>query len=181
MGQIALDVAFKSDVATVKDATLVNPIAMAFGYCMRSDTTKSWAEVGEKTDEGVVLTDTVFFSFFDLASLPWKITEINIVFTNKGTGSDLPPSPFGWDKGTLTINGTGLMSPQGGVGSMGCNLTGSFSSYGPYTPTDTGNFEFTVTLTAEQVDSKGNPVIGPNGKPVTRIFQVDPEMDVEGT
>jgi hypothetical protein len=177
MPQYHLDVAFSSD-ATPNDPTL--PIAMAYGFT--NDASGSWLGAGQ-TKESVPANSPITFYIFDTASdSTFSISSVTIASANKNPGQGSANSPFSdqvWSTGTITASdnpsgptATQLNGPQNSGTSTGCNVSGRVWSVGPFTVESFSNpaVKFEITVTVEGTV---------NG--VTRKFQVDPEVVVEGS
>lgn len=163
----ALDVAYQSDIA-VMDAS--KPISMAYGFVLLSSGVNPTGNkgLGEKVDQSIDVGDTVVFSVFDTASSLAPVTSI-VITSYDVTNPNVPADPFGWSPaGIYSLNGSGF----GANGkSTGCNVQGFGLSTPQFTAQGKGQgkgqkktYDFTITVTLQ------------NG----RVFQVDPEMDVEG-
>lgn len=163
--QYYLDIAYQSDISVV-DTT--KPISMAYGFVQQIS--GGYQGKGEKVDQRINVGDLVGFAIYDTASNPSPISSVvitceDVTNPNSKTGMD----PFGWSTpGTFTSPNTGLSS--GGT-STGCNMYGYYLIVGNFTSQSKGQgkgqkktYDITITVTLQ------------NG----RVFQVDPDMDVEG-
>lgn len=171
----ALDVCYKSDVTTLFTPNANNPISMAYGFVQIVN--GGFIERGAIVDLSIDAGDSVKFSFLDIAANPAPISSI-VISCNDVTPPNNPNnpiknvSPFGWTNGTYTVPTTQLTSTSS-FGSSGCNMNGHGLTIGPFTAQAApGNrnktYDITITITVNMPDGS------------TRVFQVDPEIDVEG-
>lgn len=151
----SLDVAFSSATLSLPDNDGQPIFAMGYGFSAFPGAI--WKGKGQGTLT-VKAGSLFYFTAFDTAPEPHKVTTFEVDF---GGG----PTPFG-SKGPIKVEGAGIASQPGQ--SAGCNVIGLYSMIGPYTvapETKTQEFNCTVKVTTA---CKG------------QIFQVDPEMQVEG-
>lgn len=175
MSTYAMDVVYKSDIGVVTTDFANYPISMAYGFVgMGQGGSLSNKDLGEKPKQGMSGGDYVTFSFYDLASPPTTINKI-VISSVDITNPDQPnnASPFdgqgGWSTGVLTL--TGSQIPGFGSGqSAGCNVQTSGFNIGAFQAQNKQgkilSYEITITVYVPWSDG------------TTRIFQVDPEVDV---
>ncbi|MDX2044928.1 MAG: hypothetical protein SF097_27200 [Acidobacteriota bacterium] len=172
----ALDVCYKSDVSTLFTPNQNNPIAMADGFV---NSTNGLSEVGAIIDLSVNAGDQIRFTFLDIADS--AVAAANTIASMVIQCDDVTPprnthnpirggNPFGWPAGTYVVPAADLAN-RTSFGSTGCNMNGFGNTIGPFTAQAANGqgrgqiktYELTITITLT------------NG----RVFQVDPEVDVQ--
>ena len=151
----AIDVSFDSGTTP---ALPNEPIAIAYGFAKMED--GSFKGKGQnllKLKQG----DDFYVNVFYTAPIPGQVTEILVSFEPFPNAK--ANSPFS-DSAELRLQGNNISTSFSGAASSGCNVIGTRWSAGSFNVQNPGRYKFTVTITLQ------------NG----RVFQVDPEMDVEG-
>ncbi|MBC8029685.1 MAG: hypothetical protein H7Z16_06205 [Pyrinomonadaceae bacterium] len=151
----SLDVAFSSATRSLPKQGQQPIYAMGYGFSEFPG--RVWEGKGQSTLK-VEPGSLFYFTAFDTADKPQKVTTFEVDFHGGR-------NPFD-STGPIKVTGKGISSQPGQ--SAGCNVIGLYSIIGPYTvapETKTQNFECTVKVTTTR---KG------------KIFQVDPEIQVEG-
>lgn len=150
----SLDVAFSS---ATKPLTAGPILAMGYGFAelVPGD---PWKSNGQGT-ESVQRRSDVYFSVYDTATKPEKVTLITLHFPG--------PSPFSNAEGagvSIPVQPKGSQPGQ----SVGCNVVGLAWIIGPYTVSDAieDGAEYDVAVSVTLDDG--------------RVFRVDPEIIVEG-
>lgn len=152
----SLDVAFSSATQPLSNKDPI--LAMGFGFAELIPG-QHWQGTGQGT-ETVPRTSQVFFSVFDTAPNPEIVTMVTIHFPG--------PSPFlsaaGETGTTISVKPKGSQHGH----SAGCNVVGLMWIVGPFVVSgkikDKTKFEVTVSVTLKD----------------GRVFQVDPEIIVDG-
>jgi hypothetical protein len=152
----SLDVAFSSAAQPLSKKDPIFAMGFGFSELIPGD---HWKGTGQGR-ETVPRTAHVFFSVYDTANQPETVTLITLHFPG--------PSPFvnsGGNTGT-TIK----VKPKGSQHghSAGCNVVGLAWIIGPYVVSDAieDGAQYEVTVSVTLADG--------------RVFQVDPEIIVEG-
>lgn len=182
MATYGIDIVFKSDIETTQNQTPTdpNPIAMAFGYSYLPDDAPE-SEKGEQGKRRIKTSSNIQFWLFDLnttISPAQQVNEVSIQFRNQA--QDSTSCPFkDWDNGGKTFTSEDKFNPNPISGptprdSVGTNIKGAqgyilgksttADQSASYPAINSGKYEFTVKVTLN------------NGL----LFQVDPEVDIEG-
>ncbi len=151
----SLDVAFSSATRSLPKTAGQPIFAMGYGFSKFPGTI--WQGKGQDTLT-VPAGSLFYFTAFDTALEPQEVATFEVDFHCGKTPFD--------STGPIVVSGKGIASQPGR--SAGCNVIGLYSMIGPYTvakETKTQTFKCTVKVTTKR-----------RGK----IFQVDPEIQVDG-
>jgi hypothetical protein len=160
----SLDVAFSSTTRSLPNNAQQPILAMGYGFSALPPG-GSWEEEGQATL--VVQTGCpFFFTAFDTApGNAQSVTAFEVDFPdNNNPFLDANNQPAG-SSSSIVATGSQIQSQSGQ--SAGCNVVGVYSMIGPYTVADDAAGQ-TVNCTVKVTTRNG------------QIFQVDPEIQVEG-
>lgn len=160
----SLDVAFSSTTLSIPNNSSQPILAMGYGFS-KQEPGGSWHEKGQGV-ASVKAGAPFFFTAFDTApGNAQKVTTLEVDFpSNNNPFVDEKGDPVG-TSGSIVVTGDNINSQNGQ--SAGCNVVGLYSMIGPYYIESSAKglkIVCTVKITL------------PDGQ----VFQVDPEMQVEG-
>lgn len=160
----SLDVAFSSTTRSIPNNSNQPILAMGYGFS-KQDPGGSWHEKGQGV-ASVKAGSPFFFTAFDTApGNAQRVTTLEVDFPESNNPFvDQNNNPVG-TPGSIVVTGNNINSQNGQ--SAGCNVVGLYSMIGPYYIESSAiglKIACTVKITLR------------NGQ----VFQVDPEMQVEG-
>ena len=160
----SLDVAFSSTTRSIPNNSSQPILAMGYGFSEQKPG-KSWGEQGQGV-LSVVAGSPFFFTAFDTAPGNGQpVTTFEVDFPgNNNPFVDQNNKPIG-NPASIVITGPGIASQNGQ--SAGCNVVGFYSMIGPYY-IESSAIDSTISCTVKITLRNG------------QVFQVDPEMQVEG-
>ncbi|MDX2044929.1 MAG: hypothetical protein SF097_27205 [Acidobacteriota bacterium] len=136
------------------------PIAIAYGFAKwEGGSFKGKGQNLLKLKQG----DDFYVNVFDTALNPGQVTEILVSFEPFPHAK--ANSPFS-DSAEMRLKGTNISTALSDAASAGCNVIGTRWTTGAFKVQNPGRYKFTITVTVNMPDGS------------TRIFQVDPEVDV---
>jgi hypothetical protein len=160
----SLDVAFSSTTRSIPNNSNQPILAMGYGFSEQAPG-GSWGEEGQGV-LSVKAGSPFFFTAFDTAPGNGQtVTTFEVDFPdNNNPFVDQNNNPIG-TPGSIVATGSAINSQNGQ--SAGCNVVGLYSMLGPY---------YVKALAADTIIECTVKVTLRNGQ----IFQVDPEIQVEG-
>jgi len=160
----SLDVAFSSTTRSIPNNSTQPILAMGYGFSEQAPG-GSWQEEGQGVLAVRAGSPFVFTAFDTAPGNAQKVTAFEVDFpSDNNPFVDESGKPIGTSR-SIVVTGNDINSQNGQ--SAGCNVVGLYSMIGPYyiEPSAIGSkITFTVKITLR------------NGQ----VFQVDPEMQVEG-
>jgi len=160
----SLDVAFSSTTRSIPNNSNQPILAMGYGFS-KQDPGGSWHEKGQGV-ASVKAGSPFFFTAFDTApGNAQKVATLEVDFPDSNNPFvDQNNNPVG-TPGSIVVTGNNINSQNGQ--SAGCNVVGLYSMIGPYY-IEASAIGSTITCTVKITLRNG------------QVFQVDPEMQVEG-
>jgi hypothetical protein len=159
----SLDVAFSSTTRSIPNNSTRPILAMGYGFSEQAPG-GSWEEEGQGVLTVRAGSPFVFTAFDTAPGNAQKVAIFEVDFPNNNNPFvDEHGKPIGTPS-SIVVTGNDINSQNGH--SAGCNVVGLYSMIGPYhiKPSAIGSITCTVKITLR------------NGQ----VFQVDPEMQVEG-
>ena len=160
----SLDVAFSSTTRSIPNNSTQPILAMGYGFSEQAPG-GSWQEEGQGVLAVRAGSPFVFTAFDTAPGNAQKVTTFEVEFPNHNNPFvDENGKPIGTPR-SIVVTGNNINSQNGQ--SAGCNVVGLYSMIGPYYIEPSAidsKITFTVKITLR------------NGQ----VFQVDPEMQVEG-
>jgi len=159
----SLDVAFSSTTRSIPNNSTRPILAMGYGFSEQAPG-GSWHEQGQGVLSVRAGSPVVFTAFDTAPGNAQKVTTFEVDFPNKNNPFvDEHGKPIGTPS-SIVVTGNNIASQNGQ--SAGCNVVGLYSMIGPYyiNAAIGSKIVCTVKITLR------------NGQ----VFQVDPEMQVEG-
>ncbi len=160
----SLDVAFSSTTRSIPNNSTKPILAMGYGFSQQAPG-GSWQEEGQSVLHVRAGSPVVFTAFDTAPGNAQKVTAFEVEFPNKN-------NPFVDEKGkpigtpaSIVVTGNNINSQNGQ--SAGCNVVGLYSMIGPYY-IESSAIGSKITCTVKITLRNG------------QVFQVDPEMQVEG-
>lgn len=154
----AIDVSFDSGTTPALPG---EPIAIAYGFAkLEGYSYKGKGQKMLKLKQG----DDFYVNVFDTAQVAGQVTEILVSFERFPGASGNSPFSASADS---RLKGTDISTAFSGAVSAGCNVIGTGWTARAFKAQNSGRYKFTVTVTILMADG------------TTKVFQVDPEMDVE--
>jgi hypothetical protein len=160
----SLDVAFSSTTRSIPNNASQPILAMGYGFS-KQDPGGSWHEKGQGV-ASVKADSPFFFTAFDTApgnGQPVATFEVDFPDSNNPF-VDQNNNPVG-TPGSIVVTGNAIASQNGQ--SAGCNVVGLYSMIGPYY-IEASAIGLKIVCTVKITLRSG------------QVFQVDPEMQVEG-
>ena len=160
----SLDVAFSSTTRSIPNNSTQPILAMGYGFSEQAPG-GSWQEEGQGVLAVRAGSPFVFTAFDTAPGNAQKVTAFEVDFpSDNNPFVDEKGNPIGTPR-SIVVTGNNINSQNGQ--SAGCNVVGLYSMIGPYYIEPSAidsKITFTVKITLR------------NGQ----VFQVDPEMQVEG-